>query len=149
MHYKHVLYTERLSEEMRTKLRILKYRKIKSKKNNVYFVDFATAEDAQYAQKACKRIQNVTIKPFEPKSSTAMITPHQTVPSVTVVVAEKQTTAIAAHSQFPQAKIKLLSRCLPPNSSETRQLLESIDACLNAMTLVKHTFDEISQSPRK
>jgi hypothetical protein len=113
---------------MRNKLRIIKYDKIKSKNNNVYFVFFASEEDAEYAQKACKRMSNITIKPFQSKSTT---------------VPPKETTTTS------QPKIKLIARHLAPNSLEIKQLLESIDCCFNAMNIVKGTLDEVGQLPRK
>ena len=150
MYYKYVLYTEQLTAQMRTRLRIVKYRKIQSKKNNVYFVDFASKEDVQYAQKACKRMQNVTIKPFnQTKPSTSVTIPSQETTSSSMTTVVEKTITAAIETTIPQVKVKLLSRCLPPNSLETRQLLESIDACLNAMSIVKHAFDEICQLHRK
>lgn len=147
MKFKYVLYTARVTETIRTKLRIVKYHKIKSKKNNVYFVGFASEEDAQYAQKACKHIQNVTIKPFQSKSSPIITTlPETTTTNITSSMTSSPSTVQTG--KFA-AKIKLVSRHLPPNSLESRQLLESIDACLNAMNIVKQTFDKIIQLHRK
>lgn len=128
MKCKRVLYANQLTKDIQQQLRIIKFNKIKSKKNNVYYVYFASQTDAEYAMKACKQLNNVTIKPYISYASSILPTENET-PS----------------SSSTQPKVKLITRCLPPNSSETHQLLQSIDSCLNAMNAVKSTFDEISQ----
>ena len=130
MKCKRVLYSDRFNKDIQNQLRIIKFDKIKSKKSNVYFVFFATESDAEYAMKACKKLHNVTIKPYLSYTSLS-------------------TTTTTTAKQISEPKIKLTTRYLPPNSSELSQLFESIDSCLNAISAVKSTFDEIYQLHRK
>ncbi len=147
MKCKRVLYSDRFTKEIQSQLRITKFEKVKSKKNNVYFVYFASESDAEYAMKRCKKLKNVTIKPYlsyssisatEKDTQSSITVIHQTPPPLT-------TTAITKTAEVNQPKVKLTARYLPPNSSEVCQLLESIDSCLNAISSMKCTFDEIYQ----
>ncbi len=69
MKYQRVLYTSEFTDELKKKLRILRYDKRKSLKGNVYYVGFSSEEDAQYATKLAKKLPNVTMKPFQPKNT--------------------------------------------------------------------------------
>ena len=123
MKVKRVLYTDRFTADLRTKLRIIKFDKMKSQKNNVYAVYFASKEDAEYACKTSKRMIDVTMMPFQSKPS--------------IVVSKEKTT--------PPTKITLTARYLPPNAPEIQQILENLAACLNTMHILENTFDEIDQ----
>jgi hypothetical protein len=139
MKYKRVLYSNNFTKEIRNRLRIIKFDKVKSKKNNVFYVYFASESDAEYAMKACKQLQNVTIKPFV------------SIPSLSTKEKETSTSSSSASSitRTIQPKVKLMTRYLAPNSCEIRQLFESVESCLNAMNVVKCTFDEICEKHRK
>ncbi|CAM4845524.1 unnamed protein product, partial [Rotaria magnacalcarata] len=50
------------------KLRIVSYDKRRSLKGNVYYVSFASDADIKFADRACKRLHNVTLKPFQVRS---------------------------------------------------------------------------------
>ena len=148
MKYKRVLYSDHFTKEIQKQLRITKFDKVKSKKKNVYFVYFASESDAEFAMKTCKKLQNVTIKPY--LSYTSMSgTKKKTQSSITVINHKPSTTTTTTTKKLNQPKVKLMTRYLPPNSSEIGQLFESIDSCLNAMNSVKCTFDDIYQIHRK
>lgn len=68
MKYQRVLYTKNFSAELKSKLRIASYHKRRSVKGNVYYVNFACDADITYADRICKRIRNVTMKPFQSRS---------------------------------------------------------------------------------
>jgi hypothetical protein len=65
MRYQRVLYTDEFTPELKSKLRIVSYNKRRSLKGNVYYVSFALDADIKYADRACKRLRNVTLKPFQ------------------------------------------------------------------------------------
>jgi hypothetical protein len=67
--YQRVLYTSEFTDELKKKLRILRYDKRKSLKGNVYYVGFSSEEDAQRATKLANKLANVTMKPFQPKTT--------------------------------------------------------------------------------
>jgi len=134
MKCKRVLYSDRFTKEIQNQLRITKFEKVKSKKNNVYFVYFESESDAEYAVKRCKKLKNVTIKPYVSYSSISATEKHTQSSSTTTTT-----------KKINQPKVQLTVRYLPPNSSEVSQVLESIDSCLNAINSVKCTFDQIYQ----
>lgn len=65
MEYRRVLYTRKFTAEMKSKLRIMSYDKRRSAKGNVYFVTFASEVDMKLAERAAKRLRNVTLKPYQ------------------------------------------------------------------------------------
>jgi hypothetical protein len=69
MKYQRVLYTNKFSTELKSKLRIVSYDKRRSLKGNVYYVSFASDVDIEYADRTCKRLRDVTLKPFQSRSS--------------------------------------------------------------------------------
>ena len=69
MKYQRVLYTNELTAEIRSRLRIVSYKKRRSLKNNVYFVSFASDADVKIADRSVKRLRNVTLKPVQCFSS--------------------------------------------------------------------------------
>jgi hypothetical protein len=69
MKYQRVLYTSEFTDELKQKLRILRYDKRKSLKDNVYYVGFSSEADAQYATKLANKLSNITMKPFQPKAT--------------------------------------------------------------------------------
>jgi hypothetical protein len=69
MKYQRVLYTSEFTDELKKKLRILRYEKRKSLKSNVYYVGFSSEADAQYATKVANKLSNITMKPFQPKTT--------------------------------------------------------------------------------
>ena len=77
MKYQRVLYTKKFTSELKTKLRIVSYEKRRSLKGNVYYVSFASDSDIKFADRACKRLQNVTLKPFQPRSCAQARCEHQ------------------------------------------------------------------------
>ena len=78
MKYQRVLYTNKFSAELKSKLRIVSYDKRRSLKGNVYYVGFASDADIAYADRICKRLQNVTMKPFQSLSSREIECEHRT-----------------------------------------------------------------------
>ena len=77
MKYQRVLYMKNFTSELNAKLRILSYDKRQSLKGNVYYVSFASDIDIKFADRACKRLHNVTLKPFRPRSSAKTQCEHQ------------------------------------------------------------------------
>mgnify|MGYP000277126254 CR=1 FL=1 len=77
MKYQRVLYTKNFTAELKAKLRILSYDKRRSLKGNVYYVSFASDTDIKFADRACKRLHNVTLKPFRSRSSAKAQCEHQ------------------------------------------------------------------------
>ncbi|CAF4360364.1 unnamed protein product [Rotaria sp. Silwood2] len=69
MKYQRVLYMNKFTKELKSKLRLVSYDKRRSLKGNVYYVSFASDADIEYADRACKRLHNVTLKPFQSRSS--------------------------------------------------------------------------------
>jgi hypothetical protein len=65
MNYQRVLYADKFTSEMKSKLRIVSFHKRRSLKANVYYVKFASDADMKYADRACKRLSDVTLKPFQ------------------------------------------------------------------------------------
>jgi hypothetical protein len=72
MKYQRVLYTKKLTTELKSKLRIVSYDKRRSLKGNVYYVSFASDLDAKYADRISKRLRNITLKPFQPRCSSEL-----------------------------------------------------------------------------
>nr|AEN94419.1 hypothetical protein [Adineta vaga] len=68
MKYQRVLYTNKFSTELKSKLRIASFDKRRSLKGNVYYIGFASDADMSYADRICKRLRNVTMKPFQLRS---------------------------------------------------------------------------------
>lgn len=69
MKYQRVLYTDKLTEKLKSELRIVAYNKRLSSKGNVFYVSFASTSDIEYADRVWKRFRNVTLKPFQPRST--------------------------------------------------------------------------------
>ena len=69
MSYRRVLYTSKLTEQLKSKLRIIACHKRPACKGNVYFVCFASEADMKYADRAARRLRNVTLKPFQRSDS--------------------------------------------------------------------------------
>ena len=65
MKYQRVLYTTRLTAKIRSRLRIISFKKRPSLKRNVYLVGFASVTDAKTADRCAKRLFNVTLKPIQ------------------------------------------------------------------------------------
>lgn len=65
MKYQRVLYTNKFTTELKSKLRIVSYNKRRSLKGNVYYVSFASNADIEYADRTSKHLRNVTLKPFQ------------------------------------------------------------------------------------
>jgi hypothetical protein len=63
--YQRVLYTNKFTTELKSKLRIVSYDKRRSLKGNVYYVSFASHADIEYADRISKHLRNVTLKPFQ------------------------------------------------------------------------------------
>ncbi|CAF4158803.1 unnamed protein product [Adineta steineri] len=68
MKYQRVLYTNKFTSELKSKLRILCYDKRRSLRGNVYYVGFATDADIAHAERVSKRLHNITLKPFQSRS---------------------------------------------------------------------------------
>jgi hypothetical protein len=69
MKYQRVLYTDKFTRELKSKLRIMSYNKRRSLKGNVYYVSFASDADIEYADRISKHLRNVKLKPFQPRST--------------------------------------------------------------------------------
>lgn len=69
MKYQRVLYTKKFTAELKSKLRIASYDKRRSLKGNVYYVSFASDNDAEYADRISKHLRDITMKPFQPRSA--------------------------------------------------------------------------------
>ncbi|CAF1684516.1 unnamed protein product, partial [Rotaria sp. Silwood1] len=67
--YQRVLYTSEFTDELKQKLRIVRYDKRKSLKGNVYYIGFSSESDAHYATKLANKLPNLTVKPFQPKTT--------------------------------------------------------------------------------
>ncbi|CAF1590778.1 unnamed protein product [Rotaria magnacalcarata] len=65
MNYQRVLYVDKFTSELKSKLRIVDFHRKQSLKSNVYFVKFASNADMEYADRACKRLRDLTLKPFQ------------------------------------------------------------------------------------
>ena len=65
MKYQRVLYTNKFTAELKSKLRIVSYDKRRSLKGNVYYISFASNADIEYADRITKHLRNVTLKPFQ------------------------------------------------------------------------------------
>lgn len=65
MKHQRVLYIDRLTADIQTKLRIISYDKRRSLKGNVYFVRFASNTDMKAADRIAKRLPNITLKPIQ------------------------------------------------------------------------------------
>jgi len=69
MKYQRVLYTDKFTTELKSKLRIVSYDKRRSLKGNVYYVSFASDADIEYADRISRHLRNVTLKPFQSRSA--------------------------------------------------------------------------------
>lgn len=65
MKYQRVLYTNKFTKELQSKLKIQSYNKRRSEKGNVYYVSFLSDADIADAERTSKRLRNVTLKPFQ------------------------------------------------------------------------------------
>lgn len=65
MEYRRVLYTRNMTEQLKSKLRILSYDKRRARKGNVYFVTFASESDMKFADRAARRLRDITLKPYQ------------------------------------------------------------------------------------
>lgn len=64
MKYRRVLYTKKLTAELKSKLCIASYDKRRASKKNVYFVTFASYADMKLADRISKRLPNVVLKSY-------------------------------------------------------------------------------------
>ncbi|CAF4147569.1 unnamed protein product [Adineta steineri] len=69
MQYQRVLYTNKLTAEIKSKLGIVSIDKRLSSKKDVYFVSFASNADMKIAGRIAKRIRNIALKPIQAISS--------------------------------------------------------------------------------
>lgn len=67
MKIKRVLYTQEWNEQIRLQLRITNFNRLTStdSKKQIYTIYFDSEEDAEYAMKKCRRMRNITIKPYQ------------------------------------------------------------------------------------
>ncbi|CAF1688303.1 unnamed protein product, partial [Adineta ricciae] len=118
MKYQRVLYTNKFSSELKSILRIVSYDKRRSLKGNVYYVGFASDADMAYADRICKRHQNVTIKPFESRSPRGVEYQRRT----------ERCKQAETHSSVPSV--------FSPSSSTN---VASISACVQILDSTKNT----------
>jgi len=170
MKYQRVLYTNNLSTELRSKLRIVAYNKRRALKGNVYFVSFASDADVAYADRACQRLRNVTLKPFQARAcdqsecdgqltgskqktptasssfqappSGVTFLPHETGPSALAT----QNVASLPDRQAPNLvgfTLEASLTCLFTIIKDKQQLIDDVKSCLSAMTVAQLAADDL------
>jgi hypothetical protein len=77
MNHQRVLYADKFTSELKSKLRIVSFHKRRSLKAKVYDVEFASDADMKYADRVCKQLSDVTLKPLQLSSFKAR-RQHQT-----------------------------------------------------------------------
>jgi hypothetical protein len=115
-------------------LRILSYDKRRSLKGNVYYVSFASYADIEHADRACKGLRNVTLKPFQPlpcpktqpKHDINKNTRQRTIPSSSI-----PSTASATSFSSPCTAVNFLADChssfITPRSDSLRPTKEILE----------------------
>ena len=170
MKYQRVLYTNNFSTELKSKLRIVAYSKRRSLKGNVYFVSFASDADVAYADRACQRLRNVTLKPFQARacdqserdrgftgskektptasssfeapSSVATLPPNETGPAA---LATQNVTSLPDRqaSNLVGFTLKVSLICLFTIVKGQQQLIDDVKSCLNAMKVAQLAADHL------
>ncbi|CAF1684274.1 unnamed protein product, partial [Adineta ricciae] len=158
MKYQRVLYTNKFSSELKSILRIVSYDKRRSLKGNVYYVGFASDTDMAYADRICKRLQNVTMKPFQSRSPRGVeyqrrserCEQAETYPSAPSAFSPSSSTNVASISACVQIldstkNTSLRTPDVPISNMNKEQLLNDVQSCLNAVKIAQRAADDISQ----
>ena len=126
MLYRRVLYASQLTEQLKSKLRIISCDKRPACKGNVYFVRFASEADMKYADQVSKRLKNVTLKPLQrsdpesrSKERLSVRKTQATAPSSPI----RLSPAITAHSTLPGCD----SSCTASQKSPLRRADETLE----------------------
>lgn len=124
MNVRCVLYAPKLEAAMRTRLRIVAYKKTRNNRGtgNVYFVQFATRADADMAARKCRRFGGMTLK-------------DETLPIMKNTNSAPQVRHVSSH--------------LAPNSPVIRTLLDGLRTCLAVMETAHDTANSVRQSDSK
>ncbi|CAF1513575.1 unnamed protein product [Adineta ricciae] len=150
MKYQRVLYTNKFSSELKSKLRIVSYDKRRSLKGNVYYVRFASDADIAFADRICKRLQNVTMKPFQSRSTT--VTSNPVIKSNAVIF--KSNSLRSDNKASEESSIQVLDSTdmitsltsnVPISNVNKQQLINDVQSCLNAVKIAQRVADDISQ----
>ena len=134
MNVRCVLYAAKLDAAMRTRLRIVSYKKTRNNRGtgNVYFVQFAARADADVAARKCRRFGGMTLKE---DMSVAKNTPAATC----TISAQRPTSNVVP-------TVRHVSSHLAPNSPVIRTLLDGLRTCLTVMETAHSTANSVLQS---
>ncbi|CAF1131153.1 unnamed protein product [Adineta ricciae] len=150
MKYQRVLYTNKFSAELKSKLRIVSYEKRRSLKGNVYYVSFASDADITYAGRICKRLRNVTMKPFQSRSADEIQYQCRSkrcdekkthVSAATIITSTPGTnchTVICSPKQINNQVVEL-----PPDVSNIK--LYNVQSCIDAMKTAQRVANDVYQ----
>jgi hypothetical protein len=119
MTYRRVLYTNKLTEQLKLRLRIMSCDKRRAYKGNVYFVYFASDADMQYADQAAKWLRHVTLKPFQRSDYESKREQRISVSKNQVAFSSPTNT----HSSIPDC----VSTCITSQRSPLRRVDETLD----------------------
>jgi hypothetical protein len=133
MNVRCVLYAPKLDAAMRTRLRIVSYKKTRNNRGtgNVYFVQFAARADADMAARKCRRFGGMTLK--EDMSVTKNTT------ATCEISALRPTSNVVP-------KVRHVSSHLAPNSLVIRTLLDGLRTCLTVIETAHETANSVRQS---
>ena len=71
MTVRRVLYSSKMDAELQEQLHIVSFTKAKKhdRDSKVYYVEFVTQADADAAAKKCRRLGNMTLKEYQPRTA--------------------------------------------------------------------------------
>jgi len=124
MKYQRVLYTKRLTAELKSKLRIASFDKRRASKRNVYFVSFASTADMKHADRIAKRIRDITLKlvqRFPTDTPRKRLINDKSLPSSTACSTSLSATAI--RSAIPNKR----STFVTPEPSSAQRVEETLE----------------------
>ena len=151
MKYQRVLYTKKLTAELKSKLRIASYNKRRSLKGNVYYVNFASDVDIGYADRISKHLRNITLKPFQPRSASATQRENQyqerrasssittSSSSAAPVTSTLQTTDSVSVCSY----INLFDDDASSNVKMKERLINDVQLCLDTVKMVRKAADTL------
>jgi hypothetical protein len=161
MKYQRVLYTKKLTLELKSKLRIVSCHRCRSLKGNVYYVSFASDLDTKYADRISKHLRNVTLKPFQPRrvsesqcESCIKTSDHReslafssvslsssSLSSSISLTSTRETSNLVSFNLY----INLIEMYVSSNIKAKEQLINDVQLCLNAIEIARRAANEFCQ----
>ncbi len=139
MKYQRVLCTNKLTEEMKSKLHIVSFDKRRSCKGNVYFVSFASDADMKLADGIAKRLRNIALKPIQLFSS-------DTQPEHQINVCSNQESLLSSSPTTLSFLSNFHSTFITPQPSPLQQADETLEERARRILGTRIAIHENSQS---